>query len=89
MKTMTINNPKGAAVGNIYFYSRGYYHNSPSRVHGPWGTAEKALSEWAEFYRKSTQYFSIGKEIEGISGHILSDLREQKERIAAHNAAAA
>jgi hypothetical protein len=89
MKTITINNPDGAAVGNIYFYNRGFYHNSPSGVHGPWKTAEKALAEWVDFYRKDFQYFSIGSEIEGIGDHIINALREQKKRVARHAAAAA
>jgi len=86
---MTINDPEGAAAGNIYIYNRGYYHNSPRGVHGPWKTKEGALAEWADLYRKDSRYFSVGAGSEGISGHILSDLREQKERVAAHNAAAA
>jgi hypothetical protein len=89
MKTLMIKNPEGKTVGNIYFYHRGYYHNSQSGVHGPWDTAEKALREWADFYLKDLQYFYVDGEIEGISNHIINDLRGQKSRIAIHNAAAA
>ena len=89
MRTMEIINPEGNAVGNIYFYNRGYYHNSPSSVHGPWKTKEEALAEWADFYRKDLRYFSVEAGHDGIRDHVLSDLREQKNRVATHNAAAA
>ena len=89
MKTFNIQNPNGEAVGNIYFYAWGYYHNSPGGVHGPWKTAEAALKEWSDLYRKDLQYFSVGAGHDGISDHIQESLREQKNRVAVHAAAAA